>query len=76
MSETLIRIKNLTKRYDNVTPLCGVNLDIHKGDIIAVIGPSGTGKSTLIRMQRLRAIYIIDKHLRVGVHINGGYLDI
>lgn len=50
MSETLIRIKNLTKRYDNVTPLCGVNLDIHKGDIIAVIGPSGTGKSTLIRM--------------------------
>lgn len=50
MSETLISIKNLTKSYGSVTPLRGVNLDIYKGDIIAVIGPSGTGKSTLIRL--------------------------
>ena len=49
MSEVLIRIENLTKSYENVTPLKNVNLEINKGDIIAVIGPSGTGKSTLLR---------------------------
>lgn len=38
MSEPLISIKNLTKSYGSVTPLRGVNLDIYKGDIIAVIG--------------------------------------
>ena len=49
MSEVLIRIENLTKSYENVTPLKNVNLEINKGDIIAIIGPSGTGKSTLLR---------------------------
>ena len=50
MIETLIKIENLTKIYDNVTPLKNVNIKINKGDIIAIIGPSGTGKSTLLRM--------------------------
>lgn len=50
MSENLIKIENLTKSYGNVTPLKNVNLEINKGDIIAIIGPSGTGKSTLMRM--------------------------
>ena len=47
MSAVLIKIENLTKSYGNVTPLKNVNLEINKGDIIAVIEPSGTGKSTL-----------------------------
>lgn len=47
MSEVLIKIENLTKSYGNVMPLKNVNLEINKGDIIAVIGSSGTGKSTL-----------------------------
>ncbi len=45
----LITIRNLRKEYPNVTPLKDVSVDIHKGDVISVIGPSGTGKSTLLR---------------------------
>ena len=50
MSEPMIQIRNLTKTYGNVTPLRNVNLDVRRGEIIAVIGPSGTGKSPLLRM--------------------------
>ena len=45
----MIRISHLQKKYPNVTPLGDVNVEIHKGDVISIIGPSGTGKSTLIR---------------------------
>lgn len=45
----MIQIKHLRKEYANVTPLKDVNVTIHKGDVISIIGPSGTGKSTLIR---------------------------
>lgn len=48
--ETLLHIEHLKKEYAGVTPLKDVNLDVRKGDVIAIIGPSGTGKSTLLRM--------------------------
>ena len=45
----MIRISHLKKAYPNITPLKDVNVTINKGDVISIIGPSGTGKSTLIR---------------------------
>ena len=45
----MIKIEHLKKEYPNVTPLKDVNVEIHDGDVISVIGPSGTGKSTLLR---------------------------
>ncbi|MBQ2385241.1 MAG: amino acid ABC transporter ATP-binding protein [Clostridia bacterium] len=45
----MIRIEHLRKEYPSAVPLKDVNVEIHKGDVISVIGPSGTGKSTLIR---------------------------
>ncbi|MCR5088312.1 MAG: amino acid ABC transporter ATP-binding protein [Oscillospiraceae bacterium] len=45
----MIRIEHLKKEYPNVTPLKDVNTIIRDGDVISVIGPSGTGKSTLLR---------------------------
>lgn len=45
----MIEIKNLRKEYDIVTPLKDVSVTINDGDVVAIIGPSGTGKSTLIR---------------------------
>ena len=45
----VISISHLKKAYPNVTPLQDVNTDIFRGDVISVIGPSGTGKSTLLR---------------------------
>ena len=49
----MIEIKHLKKAYANVTPLMDVNTVINDGDVITVIGPSGTGKSTLLRMINL-----------------------
>ncbi len=45
----MIRIEHLKKEYSNTTPLKDVCVEIHDGDVISVIGPSGTGKSTLLR---------------------------
>ena len=45
----MIELRHLKKTYENAEPLKDVSVTIRKGDIIAVIGPSGTGKSTLIR---------------------------
>ena len=42
----MIKINHLRKEYPNITPLKDVNVEIHKGDVISIIGPSGTGKST------------------------------
>ena len=49
MSEELIRIEHLKKEYEEAVPLTDVNASVYRGDVIAVIGPSGTGKSTLLR---------------------------
>ena len=45
----VIQISHLTKAYPNVTPLKDVNAEIRRGEVISIIGPSGTGKSTLLR---------------------------
>ncbi|NFI06929.1 amino acid ABC transporter ATP-binding protein [Clostridium botulinum] len=45
----MIKISNLHKSFNGVEVLKGINLDIKKGEVVAVIGPSGTGKSTLLR---------------------------
>lgn len=55
-TEPVITITHLKKSYPNITPLKDVSADIFKGDVITVIGPSGTGKSTLLRcINRLEA---------------------
>ena len=45
----VIQISHLKKAYPNVTPLKDVNAEIRSGEVISIIGPSGTGKSTLLR---------------------------
>lgn len=46
---SFISIKHLRKEFAGVTPLTDVNCDIEKGEVISIIGPSGTGKSTFLR---------------------------
>lgn len=45
----MIEIKNLRKKFGDREVLKGIDLNIEKGKVIAIIGPSGTGKSTLLR---------------------------
>ena len=46
----MIRIEHLKKQYDNGTaPFSDICCEIRTGDVISVIGPSGTGKSTFLR---------------------------
>ena len=46
----LIRIEHLKKSFENATPIQDVNCDIFRGDVVSIIGPSGTGKSTLLNL--------------------------
>lgn len=48
-NQVLLEIKNLYKEYDTRAVLDGINLSVHKGEVIVVLGPSGCGKSTLLR---------------------------
>ncbi len=45
----MITVEHLRKEYANAVPLKDVNVTINKGDVISIIGPSGTGKSTFLR---------------------------
>lgn len=45
----MIELQHVRKEYGQITPLKDVSVTIQDGDVIAIIGPSGTGKSTLLR---------------------------
>ncbi|MBQ5802525.1 MAG: amino acid ABC transporter ATP-binding protein, partial [Clostridia bacterium] len=53
IGETLITVKSLCKQFDETRVLTGIDIEIKKGDVVAVIGPSGCGKSTFLRCLNL-----------------------
>lgn len=46
---SVLEIKDIHKSFGSLNVLNGVNLSVHKGDVIAILGPSGSGKTTLLR---------------------------
>jgi iron(III) transport system ATP-binding protein len=50
MAAPLLAVRGLTKAFAGRAVLAGVDLDVHQGTIAAVLGPSGTGKTTLLRI--------------------------
>ena len=52
----MLKINNLCKNFDQNTVLKNIDLEVKKGEVVVLIGPSGTGKSTL-----LRCINILEK---------------
>ena len=57
-TETIISVRGLEKHFDGgaLKALQGVNADIHRGEVVVVIGPSGSGKSTFLRCLNLMEI--------------------
>src|SRR5574344_1919672 len=49
----MIKVEQLSKKFGELTVLKEINLEIKKGEIISIIGPSGTGKSTFLRCLNL-----------------------
>jgi ABC-2 type transport system ATP-binding protein len=50
MSESAIKINNLTKRFDDITAIENLSLDIGWGELFGILGPNGAGKSTLVNI--------------------------
>jgi ABC-2 type transport system ATP-binding protein len=49
-AEVQLRAIGLTKRFDNVTALDGLNLAVRKGEIVGLLGPNGAGKTTTVNL--------------------------
>ncbi len=47
--ETILEIKNISKRFDDITVFEKISLTVKRGEVVVIVGPSGCGKSTLLR---------------------------
>lgn len=67
-SDSIIQVQGLKKYYNHgeVRALDGVSVDIHRGDVMVVIGPSGSGKSTF-----LRSLNLLEEPTRGTILFNG-----
>ena len=78
MAQKLMEVHDLKKYYNggDVKALDGVTADVYKGDVIAVIGPSGGGKSTFLRSLNLLETPTSGSILFNGVDITGKKVDL
>lgn len=50
MSECVLKVTDLKKRYGEVRAVDGISFEVKKGDVLAILGPNGAGKSTTVEM--------------------------
>jgi ABC-2 type transport system ATP-binding protein len=50
VQEVILATRNLTKKYNNISAVSGINLEVKQGQIYGLVGKNGAGKTTLLRM--------------------------
>ena len=50
MADTVVAVRDLTKRFGDFTAVDGVSFDVGRGEVVGYLGPNGSGKTTTIRM--------------------------
>ena len=66
MSDEIIRVSGLVKRFGGVKALDHVDLSVCRGDVVVIVGPSGSGKSTL-----LRSLNLLEKPTEGSIFVDG-----
>ena len=74
--EAIIRVKNLKKDFENIQVLRGIDVDIYKGDVVCVIGASGSGKSTFLRCLNMLEIPSGGSIFFEGTDLTGSKVDL
>ena len=74
--EVVVHIENLRKCFDELVVLRDVNLDVHRGEVVVLLGPSGSGKSTLLRCVNLLETPTSGKVFFEGTEITNPKTDI
>ena len=72
----VVRIRGLKKAYGDNAVLRGIDLDVHRGEVVVVLGPSGSGKSTMLRCVNLLETPTAGSIEVEGVDITGRGVDI
>ena len=74
--EVMIRVTGLKKDFENIQVLKGIDVDIYKGDVVCVIGASGSGKSTFLRCLNLLELPTGGSILFEGVDLTNDKVDL
>ena len=76
VSDAVIRVRGLKKDFDQLSVLKGIDVDICKGDVVCVIGASGSGKSTFLRCLNLLENPTDGSIEFDGVNLTGAKVDL
>ena len=72
----MVQIRGLRKAYGDNEVLRGIDLDVHRGEVVVVLGPSGSGKSTMLRCVNLLEVPTRGSIVVEGVDITKKGVDI